>query len=288
MQCSTRLPVSPRRSRYRTSGMAALLAVLLVPAVAAAQQCMRTITASVVALDQPIFYNRLGAFDPAAMIYALRRDVVPLDDGQPLGPGNVILREDKRPRPITLRMNVGDCLRIEFQNLLAPQKVDDEQPATRDAGVHVTGLELVDDIEDDGSNVGQNPSSLVSPGGSAVYTLYAEREGTYLLYSTAANTGGEGDGGSLARGLFGAVNVEPPGAVWLRSQLTREEMELATRKDAQGAPMYTPAGQPIIDYDAVYPPGHEFEGLPILRMLDANNEIVHSDLTAIITGPNLG
>ncbi len=288
MEWSTRLLVSPRRSRRRASGLAALLAVLLVPAAAAAQQCMRTIKADIVALDQPIFYNRLGAFDPAAMIYALRRDVVPLDDSQPLGPGNAILREDKRPRPLTLRMNVGDCLRIEFQNLLAPQKVDDQQPATRDAGVHVTGLQLVDDIEDDGSHVGQNPSSLVAPGGSAVYTLYAAREGTYLMYSTAATTGGEGNGGSLARGLFGAVNVEPQGAVWLRSQVTREELELATRKDAQGAPMYTPAGHPIIDYDAVYPTGHKFAGLPILRMLDANNEIVHSDLTAIITGPNLG
>src|SRR5690606_5570429 len=51
---------------------------------------------------------------------------------------------------------------------------------------------------------------------------------------------------------------------------------------------YTPAGHPIIDYDAVYPTGHKFAGLPILRMLDANNEIVHADLTAIITGPNLG
>src|SRR5690606_40469968 len=65
MEWSTRLLVSPRRSRRRASGLAALLAVLLVPAAAAAQQCMRTIKADIVALDQPIFYNRLGAFDPA-------------------------------------------------------------------------------------------------------------------------------------------------------------------------------------------------------------------------------
>ena len=32
--------------------------------------------ANVVALDQPFFYNRLGAFNPGGMIYALRRDVV--------------------------------------------------------------------------------------------------------------------------------------------------------------------------------------------------------------------
>src|SRR6185295_15914673 len=37
--------------------------------------CERTIKADVVAFDQPFFYNRLGAVNPAGMIYALRRDV---------------------------------------------------------------------------------------------------------------------------------------------------------------------------------------------------------------------
>ena len=30
-----------------------------------------------------------------------------------------MLRPDKRPRPIVLRMNVGDCLQVKFENLLA-------------------------------------------------------------------------------------------------------------------------------------------------------------------------
>jgi len=41
----------------------------------------------------------------------LRRDVVPIS-GTELAPGNVQLRPGKRPRPIVLRMNVGDSLRI--------------------------------------------------------------------------------------------------------------------------------------------------------------------------------
>ena len=41
-----------------------------------------------------------------------------------------------------------------------------------------------------------------------------------MLYSPAAQTGGQGDGGTLAFGLFGAVNVEPVGAEYYRSQLT--------------------------------------------------------------------
>ena len=40
---------------------------------------------------------------------------------------------------------------------------------------------------------------------------------------------------------------------------------------------------PLINYDATYA-----DGTPILKMLDAGNSIVHSDLTAIITGPNAG
>jgi len=233
-----------------------------------------------VAFDQVFFYNRLGAVNPAGMIYALRRDVVPINTSLGLVAGNVQLRPDKRPRPIVLRMNVGDCLQISFQNLLDPTRADDDQPATRTAAVHVQGLELVGSIASDGSNVGVNASSLVAPGGSATYTYYAEREGNHLLYSTAANTGGEGNGGSLPMGLFGSVNVEVRGAEWYRSQLTAADLKLATTGQ-------TPGGQPIINYDAVYPAGHPRAGTPILKILN-NGEIIHSDLNAVITGPNKG
>ncbi|HEX8695110.1 MAG TPA: hypothetical protein VF746_22045 [Longimicrobium sp.] len=273
----------------RLGALAAGLAALL-PAAAAAQTCARTLVADVVAFDQVIFYNRLGAFDPAAMIYALRRDVV-AESSAGLVAGNVRLRDGKRPRPLVLRMNVGDCLQVKFQNLLATAPVDDEQPVTRHAGVHVLGMQLVNSIRDDGSWVGRNDSSTVLPGGRATYTFTAEREGAYLLYSTGANTGGEGDGGSLARGLFGVVNVEPRNSEWYRSQLTAAELQLATAKDANGVALKTPAGQPVINYNATYPSTMTgcggCAGLPILKILNGL-EIVHSDLTAIITGPNKG
>jgi hypothetical protein len=255
---------------------------LLLPSEKATAQttCSRTIQANVVAFDQVFFYNRLGAVNPAGMIYALRRDVAPIDTALGLTAGNVQLRPDKRPRPIVLRMNVGDCLRINFQNLLDPNRADENQPATRTASVHVQGLQLVSSINSDGSNVGVNPSSLVAPGGSATYIYYAGREGNHLLYSTAATTGGEGNGGTLPMGLFGSVNVQVKGAEWYRSQLTAREMQLATTGQ-------TPGGQPIINYDAVYPVGHPRAGIPILKILQGS-EIVHSDLNAVITGPNKG
>jgi hypothetical protein len=249
--------------------------------------CNRVIKADVVALDQPIVYNRLGAMNPGGMMFALRNDVQPVDPSSGLVAGNVQLKEYKRPRPLVLRMNVGDCLQILFQNLLSAIRPEEDQPNTRSAGVHVAGLQLVGGIADDGSNVGQNASSLVGPGGTATYTLYAEREGSHLLYSSAATTGGEGDGGSIAMGLFGSVNVEPAGSEWYRSQLTREDMAAANVQTSTGIRGRTLGDQPLINYDAAYTAGPR-AGKPILKILDANNQIVHSDLNAIITGPGRG
>ena len=250
--------------------------------------CERTVKADVVAFDQPFFYNRLGAVNPAGMIYALRRDVQP-KSGTTLSAGNVRLKAYKRARPIVLRMNVGDCIQITFQNLLDPNRADDNQPATRTASIHVEGLNLKNSILDDGSNVGVNQSSVIEPEKQIVYTLYAEKEGNHLVYSTAATTGGEGNGGSLPMGLFGALNVEPRGAEWYRSQITAAELKMAQKKNTDGTAATTPGGHPVINYDAVYPAGATRPaGSPILRMLDANLNIVHSDLNAIITGPNRG
>jgi len=241
--------------------------------------CTRTIKADVVALDQVIMYNRLGAVNPGGMIYALKQDVVAIDAAKGIVAGNVRLRSDKRPRPIVLRMNSGDCLRITFTNLLSSVPIDD-QPATRSAGIHVIGMELVNGMGSDGSNVGTNAPSLVGPGGSTIYTYTATREGNNLMYSTGATTSGEADGGTLAQGLFGSVNVEAKGAEWYRSQVTADDMKLAQSGTTAG-------GQPIINYDAVYPLGHPKAGKPILKMLNGDT-IVHTDLNAIITGPNKG
>ena len=99
----------------------------------------RTVCADVVALDQTLVYNRFGSFNPFGMIFALRRDVVAASEGPAkydadacgqtdgtetygdpasLAPGAVRLKDCKRPRPMVLRANAGDVLRIRVQNLL--------------------------------------------------------------------------------------------------------------------------------------------------------------------------
>ena len=76
--------------------MTAFALLLLSEKASAQTTCGRTIRANVVALDQVFFYNRLGAVNPAGMIYALRSDVVPINPALGLVPGNVQLRDDKR------------------------------------------------------------------------------------------------------------------------------------------------------------------------------------------------
>jgi hypothetical protein len=296
----------------------------------------RTITADVIALPQPIMLNRLGASIPDGLVFALRQDTV--------ANGNQFqLRDGKRPRPLVLRANVGDCLKITLTNAIPPNnfsttKVPGAATGTTEVSIHVQGMEWVESPQDDGSFVGKNNSSLASaaaaspspmPSPVQTYTLHAKEEGTFLLY-TMGDTSTQGL--QLERGLFGAVNVQPKGAEWYRSQVTADDLTLATYNAKSLPPnttitpgdctntnpctltingptvrrikvlktadsyLSTLDNHPLINYDAAYPSIRadgspvpaQLVGLPILKMLDVDQRIVHSDLTAIITGPGAG
>jgi hypothetical protein len=265
-----------------------------------------------------------GGVCPTAAEAGILAEVVGPNAGKPeaaggvLLPGNVEQRPDKRPRPLVVRSVAGACLTVEFTNLLAkqanprnvqqgPQKdqpgalFNDDQVAGRCAGFHATGTELANSIEDDGSMVGANPGAntgdstngpseavcgpgLAEPGGDEIYTLYTPHEGAFVINSYGAMLGSEQSGGNLGIGMFGALNVEPPQSRIYRSQVTEEELRLAT----EGT---TASGHPVINYNATYPntPPWSDEGkggLPILNMLTPSGELVHSDINAIIAGPD--
>ena len=219
-------------SPWSAGFVAAALICSASPAIA--QECKRTVTADVVALDQVISLNRFGAAIPNGLIYALKRDVVDTASNQSCTSvackaGAVRLRAEKRPRPLVLRANVGDCLDIKFTNLLAKTptpKTSQNTDATRNIGVHVMGLELRGSIDSDGSWVGQNPGppkGLTPPdGGTMTYRYFAREEGASLLYSLDFDSAG------VMAGLFGSVNVQPKDAEWYRSQVTREDLIAAT------------------------------------------------------------
>ncbi|SMF60887.1 hypothetical protein SAMN02982989_1133 [Xaviernesmea oryzae] len=302
----------------------------------------RTICADVVAFDQTLVYNRFGSFNPFGMMFALRRDVVPADkpvarrtsdecdsdDGTStysgsLEAGQVRLRDCKRPRPVVLRVNVGDMLHLRLTNLLRPaapnfsgnfcgtsnnpsdasyetlraavsQSQDQSQsshgevgclngntpasaqdptdwPASRGLNFAVQGLAA---FNPQGGPL--NPECLgltaVAVGRSIDCYYKILREGPHFLASTAAPSGGEGDGGSITHGLFGTIVVEKKGTSWYRSQVSKAAMT-AARID-------TPAA---VDYSKF------IDGRPLLNLLqpagDNAYRLFHNDLNAIIESP---
>ncbi len=320
----------------------------------------RTICADIAAIDQTIVYNRFGSFDPYGMIFALRRDVAPLDeaaparpllaadcarltgteagnDGTALAAGAVRLKDCERPRPLTLRANVGDTLVVRVTNLLQQPAADfshdfcgrsghdDAYRAELRAGVSEGDAARVDHGEA-ACETGADPSLSVPEGNwpatrlvnlvaqgltpvplgdgapvhgacrgtdavggdaSFVCAYRIDREGPYFFASLAAPAGGQGDGGSLVHGLFGAVVAERAGSTWYRSQTTQAAFDAVWPRGADGAPLHSRTG--ALDYEAV-----DAAGVPYLNMLRpigvpqtevlraARAEIVHGDLNAVV------
>jgi hypothetical protein len=172
--------------------------------------CAHTIRADVVALDQVLVWNKFGSMDPNGMMFALKRDVVSQSGAAQPSPG------DAMPRPLVLRVDAGDCLEVRFTNLLDPAQFSPDTPRTRSASFAVLGMSLLN-IGSEGTNVGASTGALAAPGQTRTYTFVADTEGVHLARSMGAIAGGEGDGGSVSHGLFGAVIVEPAGSQWLDS-----------------------------------------------------------------------
>ncbi len=312
--------------------------------------CKKIIYADVVALEQAYEINRFSAFVPAGMLYALSSDVevikgatIAETDGRKKLAGKIKLRVDKRPRPIVLRVNEGDCLQVKFTNFLAETTVEANEdllstahnglqnarvsvdmPGTRMASFHIAGMELAPIPEEecpigvacggDGSNVGTQKltfhpatpqaareeyksGSLAAPNQTVVTRWIAGRDGAYFAYSMGAPIGGEGDGGQIGLGLFGAVNVEPAGSRWYRSQVTHDELRCAAGyvnkvvankaeacKNSISEETGTRHPYAQINYERQYDNGSRLD-MPLLNLLDDGNNIVHSDLNAIIVPP---
>jgi manganese oxidase len=381
--------------RWCGLGLVCSVEVLLAGCAALQHKAAQTLSpndcifAEVVALEQPIVVNRFGAFMPGGMMYALKRDVVRIDDNQPITElseadwsqlaGRVKLRDSKRPRPLVLRVNEKQCIDVRLHNLMTPDvmasketdvrkipayrrgrplwdhdvygpshmveadlhpfplpdgttgreqvKIPNdklEAPRTRAVSFHVTGLSFapirenecpvatenhpwvcgadtyigLGEVRDSSGNMSplaivnkntdagltkrlQQQGTLIKPGESAIYRYVAEREGTFFAHSLGAPVGGEGDGGQLGQGLFAAINVQPMGSTWYRSQVTHNELMLARA----GAPVTAlHPGQGINYENARYPanyPDASLRGRRVLAMLD-KKEIVHSDLNAIV------
>lgn len=149
-------------------------------------------------------------------------------------------------------------------------------------------------IKNDGAFIGQNYNNLAAPGERKTYSLFIREEGAFVLNSSADNFSNN-LAGQTTLGLFGALNVQPEGAEYYRSQVSEVAMRAAQKECyvkstiCMDGLLYTEKGQPIINYQATYGSASK----PVLNMLSriGNTEIfnlVYTDPTAIITGPNAG
>src|SRR6266498_3818070 len=132
------------------------------------------------------FERKIMTRNPAGKIYALEEDATKVAMGL-------------TPSPLTLHVNVGDCVKINLKNKMANSRAS------------FSAFSLAFDPKDSlGANVGNNPGDqTIGPGESRTYTYYAHPfngEITSLVW----------DFGNVMvnprNGLFGAVVVGPKGS----------------------------------------------------------------------------
>ena len=182
----------------------------------------RIIHAEVVALDQPLTYNRFGSFNPYGMIYALKRDLVDTETCNNEGnecramseqtrPGHVRLRDGKRPRPLVLRVNEGDELVVKFYNMLMPSQPDasSSETASRLPRATQPSIQRLDLHYTDVGAPEQEPVTLPGEGAEFVAPIIGEAGNPALA------------GADATRHYCGWTNTEPEQARsldWPRSR----------------------------------------------------------------------
>ena len=105
------------------------------------------------------------------------------------------------PHPLTLRANIGECIKIKLTNRLKKGN----------ASLHANNIAF-DPLDSQGINVGNNPGDqTVAPGKSKVYTFYAHQDYNIngaLLWDFGNLTENVRDG------LFGGIIIGPKGSIY--------------------------------------------------------------------------
>lgn len=160
------------------------------------------------AIEVPIVYNKYGDHDPNGLLYVLQKDAKRIKAGALENFHKSVPQPYEEVKPLVIRVNLGDEVQVHFRHSLK-----------RRLSMHVQGLGY--DVQtSDGANVGRNSDSTT--GNQITYTWYADREGVFLFHDMGDTRSGEE--GTNIHGLFGAVIVEEPEAVWFDPE-TGEELE---------------------------------------------------------------
>jgi hypothetical protein len=191
---------------------------------------------NVTVLPVTIYFNRDGDHDHNGMMFALTDNVPILKYIEAMGkadrPGGsyppppsaaLVARADligvslpatpaqaRQPhplvRPLVLRARKNDEVTVTLHNEIHG-KMDSDRPV----GIHLVAGGY-DVRQDDGSHVGNNPSSLVSSASNRIYHWHCVHEGVFPFHDGGNYSGGED--GTNVHGLFGALIVEPENTKW--------------------------------------------------------------------------
>ncbi len=166
-------------------------------------------TYDLASINVTIILNRWGDRDPLGYMYAVRDHLPAIraqettgEDGNfglGLGVGGDAIQ------PLTIRGNVGDCVRISLINEL-------DEPAS----FHVHGADLILAATGEPA-LSTNSDSMAMPGEKIIYEWYIDpehyTENTHYVHSHGAKARFQ-----AGHGLFGAFIVEPAGSEYLDNQ----------------------------------------------------------------------
>lgn len=175
--------------------------------------------------DAPVKTFNVSAIDYAMRFNKSTPEIMEVDLGRNLKLGNssgkAYVLDDEvtkvkggmlQPNPLTLRVNVGDCVKIKLTNRMAKER----------AGLHADMIAF-DPKDSMGINVGNNPGDqTIGPGESRTYTFYAHPE-------YGENAALIQDWGNVVEnprnGLFGAIIIGPRGSKY-RDPVTGEDVTM--------------------------------------------------------------
>lgn len=173
----------------------------------------------IAAIQLNIKYNKYNDHDPNGLIF------VPLEDL------SEVLEGRKEPKPLILRANCGDVIKVTLHNRITTPIPYFNYPFVPLERAHTPSMRVSiapqflqhNNLRASGVNVGYNrKEQTVAPGESRTYTWYADEEyGTCMLssYGDLRN--------HRYHGLFGAIIIEPKRAIWesLRETKTNPDYE---------------------------------------------------------------
>lgn len=160
----------------------------------------------IAAIQLDIRYNKYNDHDPNGLIF------VPLEDV------DAVLDEKKEPKPLILRANRGDIIKVTLHNKITTPIPYFDYPFVPLECYHTPSMRVSiapqflyhNNVKFSGVNVGYHTQEqTVAPGESRTYTWYADDEyGTCMLssYGDLRN--------HRYHGLFGAIIIESKNAIW--------------------------------------------------------------------------